>query len=422
MQTPLPAPIQISEILSHQTRLEEDSRYQSLHDLLRAVRHHLNMDVAFISEFTEGQRIFRHVDSAHENAPIQEGDGDPLEESYCQRIVDGRLPQLITDASQLPVARALPVTAALPVGAHLSIPIQRSDGTVYGTLCCFSFRPDSTLNERDLSILRMCSELAGKQIERQHEKEKHHNEMSARIDIALASDDPRIVYQPIHSLRLERMVGVESLARFATPPARTPDIWFSEAGQVGKLVELEHKTILKALGGLVHLDESLYLSVNISPETTVSGEIERLFENMPLNRIVLEITEHAVVSAYAEIASALRPLRDRGLRLAVDDAGAGYASFRHILALKPDIIKLDMSLTRDIDSDGSKRALASAFVEFAKNTQSEIVAEGVQTNSELRMLRTLGVANAQGYVLGKPQSLEGITEYLPTLRRTCTAL
>ncbi|MDQ3570948.1 MAG: EAL domain-containing protein, partial [Actinomycetota bacterium] len=97
--------------------------------------------------------------------------------------------------------------------------------------------------------------------------------------------------------------------------------------------------------------------------------------------------------------------RQRGLRVAVDDAGAGYASFRHILRLRPDIIKLDMALTRDIDRDPARRALAAALITFAENTGSTIVAEGVETAEELHALRQLGVTAAQGYYLGRPTPL-----------------
>jgi EAL domain-containing protein (putative c-di-GMP-specific phosphodiesterase class I) len=107
-----------------------------------------------------------------------------------------------------------------------------------------------------------------------------------------------------------------------------------------------------------------------------------------------------------KVESVLRPLRSDGLRLAVDDAGAGYASFRHILKLAPDIIKLDMSLTRHIDTNRSCRALASALIRFAAETGSTVVAEGVETDAELHALRELGVVKMQGYLLGRPMTIE----------------
>jgi len=102
-------------------------------------------------------------------------------------------------------------------------------------------------------------------------------------------------------------------------------------------------------------------------------------------------------------------LRERGLRLAVDDAGAGYASFRHILQLKPDIIKLDRSLISGLNANRDQLALAAALVSFAEKTGIKVVAEGVETPEELKALQTLNVNKAQGYLLGRPTPLRDIT-------------
>jgi EAL domain-containing protein (putative c-di-GMP-specific phosphodiesterase class I) len=124
---------------------------------------------------------------------------------------------------------------------------------------------------------------------------------------------------------------------------------------------------------------------------------------MPPERLVIEITEHAIVHDYRAIGNALAPIRKAGAQLAVDDAGAGYASFRHILHLHPEIIKLDMSLTRDVDTDTRRQALAAALTEFARRVGSRIVAEGVETAGELDMLRSIGPMFGQGYLFAKPQ-------------------
>ena len=170
-------------------------------------------------------------------------------------------------------------------------------------------------------------------------------------------------------------------------------------------VELEMRAIELSMAALYRLPQDVYLSFNVSPKTVTTGVLHRTLNGLPLEKLVLEITEHATVSDYSKLLEALAPLRTKGIRLAVDDAGAGYASFRHILQLQPDIIKLDMSLTRDIDTDSARRALASALILFAHETGSKIVAEGVETASELKVLRSLGVNKAQGYLLGRPAPL-----------------
>ena len=118
---------------------------------LRAIRLHLGMEVAFVAEFASGRRVFRYVDSSYDG-PVQVGGSNPLEESYCLRVVDGRLPELMPDAKAVPEAAAMAATHALPVGAHLGVPVRLSDGRLFGTFCCFSRRPDTTLTPRRSGI------------------------------------------------------------------------------------------------------------------------------------------------------------------------------------------------------------------------------------------------------------------------------
>jgi diguanylate cyclase (GGDEF)-like protein/PAS domain S-box-containing protein len=377
-----------------------------LADALAVMRKHLQMDVAFISEFTEGRRVFRHVDSENGNPPIHPGGSDPLEESYCQRVIDGRLPELIPDAFDFPAALELLATKALPVRAHISVPIRLRDGHIYGTFCCFSSMVDQSLNERDTRMMQVFADLTGRQIDKERAADEAYNETRIRIQSVLSNDALTIVYQPIYDVGQERIVGFEALSRFSAEPRRTPDVWYAEAATVGLSIELEIRAIEQALAGIDALPPDVYMSVNASPETIISGELERVLNRAPYDRIMLEITEHNFINEYLKVDDVLRPLRKRGLRVAVDDAGAGYASFRHILNLAPDLIKLDMSITRNIDGNSACRALASALIRFAEETKSIIVAEGVETAAELQTLRDLGVTNMQGYLLGRPALLE----------------
>ncbi len=137
-----------------------------LQDALHSIRIHLGMDVAFISEFKEGQRIFRFVDASNPHSPIVVGGSDPLEDSFCQRVIDGRLPELMPDAFLNTHAMSLPITQALPVRAHLSVPIFLKNGEVYGTYCCFSSKADQSMNERDIGMMRVFAEMVSHQLEK----------------------------------------------------------------------------------------------------------------------------------------------------------------------------------------------------------------------------------------------------------------
>lgn len=213
------------------------------------------------------------------------------------------------------------------------------------------------------------------------------------------------VYQPIYSLATGDLAAVEALARFSDAPTRSPDRWFAEAHAVELGVELELAAIAAALDGADRLPHTVPLTVNSSPELLVSGGLDRLLDAHPDRRLVVEITEHARVDDYNELGTSITALRERGIRLAIDDAGAGFASMRHIIRLVPDIIKLDMSLTRDIHLDPVRRSLATSLVSFAEQIGALLVAEGVEDIEELTTWQQLGAHAAQGYLLARPGPL-----------------
>jgi EAL domain-containing protein (putative c-di-GMP-specific phosphodiesterase class I) len=372
--------------------------------MLHAVREHLGMDVAFLAEFRARDRIFRHVD-AKTTAPIQAGDTLTLDKGYCQRVVDGRLPQLIRDAGAHPEAAALPETSAIPIGSHLSVPIRLGDGRIYGTLCCFSFIPDVSLTERDLQIMRVLAELLADQIDQETRAVRLQTQRVDELIALMDRGEPSIVYQPIYDLESRRIAGVEALARFSSAPQVTPDVWFNEASALGIGPKLEACAIRSALSALTTLPKDVYVAVNGSPGFVLSGALPELLQSVDISRVVLELTEHASVTDYRELTDTLAPLRALGLRIAIDDAGAGYASMRHILNIEPNLVKLDISLTRGIDKDRKRRALASALIAFARETDVGIIAEGVETSEELLTLQSLGVKRAQGYYLSRPKPL-----------------
>jgi EAL domain-containing protein (putative c-di-GMP-specific phosphodiesterase class I)/AmiR/NasT family two-component response regulator len=226
-----------------------------------------------------------------------------------------------------------------------------------------------------------------------------------RIRRVLDSDALRMVFQPITDLTTREFVGCEALARFDLDGRRPVHEWFAEADEVGLCNELELAAVHKALKELETLPQGWFMTINLSPATAVTPALERLLDYYPGDRVIVEITEHARIDDYERLLAALARLRERGMRLAVDDAGAGFASLSHILTLRPDIIKLDITLTRDIDSDPVKRALAGSLVAFGREIGSTIIAEGIETEREDATLTTLGVPLGQGYFLARPDTL-----------------
>ena len=227
----------------------------------------------------------------------------------------------------------------------------------------------------------------------------------ADIRRALQGGTLTMVYQPVVDLRTGRIVGTEALARFQSETYRTPDVWFAEAERCGLGLELELAAVRAALANAAGVPDGVYIAVNVAPRTLISASLRELLAAAPGERVVLEVTEHARVDDYAALQKAVTFYRSRGMRLAIDDAGAGYASFQHIVQLRPDIIKLDRCLTTGVDSNPVRFALASSLVTFAASLGARICAEGIETSAELVALQQRGVEYGQGYFLARPNAL-----------------
>ena len=386
--------------------------------ILHAVRAHLRMDIAFAAQVTDRETIIRYCD-ADEGAPFGAGAAFPVDDGYCKRILEGRLPSLMHDASKVPEAAELACTNEMGIRAHISVPLSLSDGSVYGTFCCFSFHPDPSLSARDVDMMRAFADLAAAQIEAELTLSSRQASVVEQISQAIERDNLTMVYQPIVCLTDDEMVGVEALARFPDQEIRSPADWFAEASEFGLGQALELAAFRAALRSLSQLPADVYLAVNVSPDLVLGGRLTSILEDVPEGRVVLEITEHAIISDIDRFQRALEPLRAKA-RIALDDAGAGYAGLRHILDIEPDIIKLDMSLTRNIDRDRARHALASALIAFCHEMGCQIVAEGVETAEELETLRELGTHFAQGYYLHRPKPLAALSRSLVSRGLGCT--
>jgi EAL domain-containing protein (putative c-di-GMP-specific phosphodiesterase class I) len=237
-------------------------------------------------------------------------------------------------------------------------------------------------------------------------------ESRSRVDRFLKGRGLTHVFQPVFDITDGDCFAVEALARFSGRLKRAPDVWFAEAHAMGIGVELEIASVKAALSFLPLIPEDITLCVNAGPEAIVSDEICQLLADCDSRRVVMELTEETKVDDYPGLSTVLDQLGLLGVRLAIDDTGAGFASFAHILKLGPDIIKLDRELTSGIDHDPVRAALATALVSFASRIGAEIIAEGIETAAELEVLGNLGIRYGQGYLLCRPTSLESIPSSL----------
>lgn len=225
----------------------------------------------------------------------------------------------------------------------------------------------------------------------------------------------RSVFQPIVGLANGKIVGFEALTRFADGvPA---DRRFSEAASFGLGLALEWTCLRMAVTAADDLPDDAWLSLNVSPDLVLAGDELRGIIAATRRPLVLEVTEHSPVDDYLALRSAIGRLRPN-VKLAIDDAGAGFASFRHILELGPDFVKLDIGLVRAIDSDPARQALVTGMEFFAARTKATLIAEGIETVAERRTLTKLRVSLGQGYLLGRPAPIEEWVLAKPVIRRS----
>ena len=385
--------------------LDEDAR-AFIHRVVVAARGYLGARLGFLAEIVGHEKVILDTDGAALEAGLPVGTRVPVEDTYCHRMLRGELPEAIYDARHDARTRAIRLTEAARIEQYMGVPVRLPGGRPLGTLCCVNFEPHPEHRARDIGFMRVLADLIGLQLQQTTQVNERRLQRMDAIRSIIASGGPSMVFQRIVALDDGRTVGIEALARFHSDVDIAPELWFAEAWSLGLGVELELAAIRRAVPALRQLPPGPYLSVNASPATLASPGFAAVLEGLPLDRLMVEITEHAVVSDYAALADATAAARRDGLRIAIDDVGAGYASLRHVLQACPQMAKLDMSLTRGIDSDVAKQALVGGVVAFASSTGITLVSEGIETQAEAETLRRLGVTHGQGHLYARPGVLE----------------
>ncbi len=290
------------------------------------------------------------------------------------------------------------VARNLEVRVVAYVPI-RSDGDAIGLLVVGATDVDTLDLAERLPVLVECAVFAGALLGPALRARTAGALSETRIRAIIADRTFQPVFQPIVDLATREVVGYEGLTRFAD--GTQPDEIFTEAARCGLAIELEAATLEAILDASASLPSPAWLNLNVSPELVVVGQPLASILRRWGGQIVLELTEHTEVTDYPALRASLDRLGPN-VRLAVDDAGAGFASLRHILELRPDYVKLDRALVRQIHRDPARQALVAGMVHFAGKTGAILIAEGVETDPEVYEVQRLGVALAQGYRLGRP--------------------
>lgn len=226
---------------------------------------------------------------------------------------------------------------------------------------------------------------------------------AALPEVLIDPTQPRLVFQPIVDLNKGAVAGYEALARFDGPLQATPDKWFAAAASAGLGPVIESRVVRAALHARKNLPVNCFLTVNVSPRALTTGPVmDEFLRGGELAGLFVELTEEQAITDPEGMHRVLARLRDRGALIALDDAGSGYSGLQRLLALRPELMKLDRSLVDGIDKDEAKRACVEMLIVLASRLDSFLLAEGIEQPGELRELIKLGVPLAQGYLLAKP--------------------
>jgi EAL domain-containing protein (putative c-di-GMP-specific phosphodiesterase class I)/DNA-binding response OmpR family regulator len=284
--------------------------------------------------------------------------------------------------------------AYVPLAAH---------GQALGLLAAASEAPDAlTRLTRRLPALEAFASLASALLAPGINERQQDDTLRAELNSIIAAGAYSVVFQPIVDLQRGTVAGFEALTRFAD--GTRPDRRFADADAVGLGIELETATLAAAVAAAGGLPSGAFVSLNVSPNLVLAGDcLARLLDGASVP-IVLEITEHMPVSDYALFRTALDSLGS-SVRFAIDDAGAGHSSFRHIVELRPDFVKLDIGLVRSIEDDPARQAFVAGMVYFVLRTGCTLIAEGIETAAERDVLEALGVDLGQGFLFGRPESI-----------------
>jgi EAL domain-containing protein (putative c-di-GMP-specific phosphodiesterase class I) len=372
---------------------------EQIAELLRTAKKSLRLSVAFLSRL---DGTTQHLEVVESSVPFlfQEGVTQVQETTLCQAILDKRLPPVMPDLKRFPAAMKLPAARMPRIRSYVSVPVRLSDGSLYGTFCAAGLTSDKELTTRDKALMDVLASAASVIVEPEVRANERRAGIQQKLQPVMAGGGPVIALQPIVDLASGRPVGAEALSRFPTEWRLTPDVVFAEAHSIGLGHELELLALRRAADHLATTDG--YVAMNVSPATLLTPGCAAVLHDLPLDRVLLELSEHDPVDDYAALTAALAPLRGAGLRLAIDDVGAGFSSLRHIVVTQPDVIKIDRSIVSGLDTDPVLSTLVGSLVDFARGLSARVVAEGVETAEEAAVLRRIGVDSGQGWHFGRP--------------------
>lgn len=372
-------------------------------ELLDVLRRSLRMDVAWLGRLQGDELVLQVASGDLGRFGLTLGARVSQNHSLYGRILTGDLPAFLPDVRADPRTSQLPPAQIFGVGSYAAAPITDSEERLYGMLGCVATRPCPTLREDDRGFLRMLASFVSEFVIDLRQLWNERSEVWRQIRTLLDRGEPEAVFQPVVELATGRVVAVEGLARFPSDAAEPQDMFAAAVG-VGLRRELEMAAIHNTLRALPDIPDDILLTVNASPDTVTGGLADVVLGTGAPQRVAVEITEHEYIGDDHNLLLAAEALRGHGTHIAVDDVGSCYSGLEQLLHLRPDFIKMDGFITRGINLDPARRAVAAGLTRVAAEIGGKMVAEGIETRAEFDAVVAAGIPFGQGYLLGRPTS------------------
>jgi EAL domain-containing protein (putative c-di-GMP-specific phosphodiesterase class I) len=383
------------------SQTEADEPWAVLGELLGTLRRRLRMDLAWLGRVEGDQLVLQMVRGDAARFGVDVDTRVRREGSLWAKVLCDELPSLLPDLPADPRTTGVRAVEELGLGSYAATPVLDTDGQVYGMLGCFGTDPCPGLQDSDGGFLRLLASFLSEFVIDLRRQWDARTSLWGQIRDLLDRGGPRMLFQPVVELASGRTAAVEALARFPGL-SRGPDDLFIAAASVGLGLDLELRAVRNALRVLPTLPSDVILAVNASPRTVTGGLIDVLVETGTPQRIAVEITEHDYIGDSHDLLLAAETLRGHGTHIAVDDVGSCYSGLEQLLRFRPEVIKMDCFITRGIDSDPARRAVAAGLTRVAAEIGGRVVAEGIESAAELDAVVDAGIAYGQGNLLGPP--------------------
>lgn len=373
--------------------------------LLQTLAQIIYFDVAFISRFEGGRRVIEYLNNDNEALQLVAGYSDLIENSLCLRAASGRVSDVIFDTSHLPSNEYVEVIDTFNICSYLCVPIMLEQKSVYGTIGLIGHKPNWNITVDQIKTVESVANLFAEWKKAQITKAEQNSSAKKMVDRVINNSQFELYYQPIFDIQNSKVIGFESLTRFLNSESSNTESMFGHARDAKLTVDLELKIMKTALISLDYFAEHQFLSVNLSHATLLSDKFNELLNNIALDRVVIEINDDIDADSYIKICKKLNSYLSKGLKICLEDRSLSLIRQGRQNYIDPDVLKLTFDNFKKNEGCELVKWRLNFIHSLSESTAVRLIVQHVEDDEQLSALIDNGIRFAQGFHLGKPESL-----------------